>query len=184
MAGELPQIEILNLWGIYSSREHEFEANQAIVKDIDELVLAETGGVIMNHNWHASGDQFLFCRERIDTPNDFEGRKIISSHGWALSDWLDGMGAEVQFVAFAEVYTALERSIMDCAVAGADAAHNQRWYEVTDYIIGPLPSFSFSPNVINADVWRSIPHDLHRFSSRMQPCRSWRPCASPPSRTR
>ena len=50
VAGQLPQLEIQNLWGIYSSREQEFEANQAIIKNIDELVLDETGGVIMNHS--------------------------------------------------------------------------------------------------------------------------------------
>ena len=158
---ELPQLEIQNLWGLYSYREQAFEASQAIINDIDGLVLAETGGVIMNHSWHA-GDQFMFCRERIDTPDDFEGRKTRSFSA-AMSDWLNGMGAEAQFLAFAEVYTALERGLLDCAVASADAAYSQRWYEVTDYIIGPLPSFSFSPNVINADVWRSIPHDLQQI---------------------
>ena len=158
---ELPQFGIQNLWGLYSSPEQAFEASQAIIKDIDRLVLAETGGFIMNHSWHA-GDQFMFCRERIDTPDDFEGR-IIRSDAAAMSDWLNGMGADAQFLSFAEVYTALERSILDCAVASADAAYSQRWYEVTDYIIGPLPSFSFSPNVINAGVWRSIPHDLQQI---------------------
>ena len=158
---ELPQLEIQNLWGFYSSPEKAFESSQAIINDIDGLVLAETGGVIMNHSWHAD-DQFMFCRERIDTPDDFEGRKTRSFSA-ATSDWLNGMGAEAQFLAFAEVYTALERGLLDCAVASADAAYGQRWYEVTDYIIGPLPSFSFSPNVINAGVWRSIPHDLQQI---------------------
>ena len=51
VGGEMPPIEIQFLPGLYSSREQEFEASQAIVKDIEELVLAETGGVIMNHNW-------------------------------------------------------------------------------------------------------------------------------------
>ena len=162
VAGQLPQLEIQNLWGIYSSREQEFEANQAIIKNIDELVLDETGGVIMNHSWHAGNDQFMFCRERIDTPDDFEGRKI-SSFSAAMSDWINGMGADALWVNFAELYTALERSVLDCAVASAGAAYGQRWYEVANYMIGPLPNFSFSPNVINADVWRQIPSDLQQI---------------------
>ena len=162
VGGEMPPIEIQNLWGIYDSREQEFEATQAVIKDIEELVLAETGGVIMNHNWYAGNDQFFFCRERIETLDDFEGKKT-RSHSAALSDWINGMGASAQFLAFAEVYTAIERGILDCGVTGADAGFGQRWYEVTDYIIGPLVSFPSNNNVINAEKWASIPEDLQQI---------------------
>ena len=162
VGGEMPPIEIQNLWGIYSSREQEFEATEAIIQDIEELVLAETGGVIMNHNWYAGNDQFFFCREKIDTLDGFAGKKT-RSHSAALSDWINGMGAEAQFLAFAEVYTAIERGILDCGVTGADAGYGQRWYEVTDYIIGPLLSFPSNNNVINAEKWASIPQDLQQI---------------------
>ena len=162
VGGEIPPINILTLWGIYSSREQEFAAVQAIIKDIEELVLAETGGVVMNHNWYAGNDQFLFCRERIDTLDDFAGKKI-RSHSAALSDWIGGMGARAQFFAFAEVYTAIERGILDCGVTGADAGYGQRWYEVTDFLTGPLISFTFNNNVINAEKWASIPEDLQQI---------------------
>ena len=162
VGGEMPPIEIQNLWGIYDSREQEFEATQAVIKDIEDLVLAETGGVIMNHNWYSGNDQFFFCRERIETLDDFEGKKT-RSHSAALSDWINGMGASAQFLAFAEVYTAIERGILDCGVTGADAGFGQRWYEVTDYIIGPLVSFPSNNNVINAEKWASIPEDLQQI---------------------
>ena len=162
VGGEMPPIEIQNLWGIYSSREQEFEATQAIIKDIEELVLSETGGVIMNHNWYSGNDQFFFCREKVDSLDGFEGKKT-RSHSAALSDWINGMGASAQFLAFAEVYTAIERGILDCGVTGADAGFGQRWYEVTDYIIGPLVSFPSNNNVINAEKWASIPDDLQQI---------------------
>ena len=162
VGGEMPPIEIQNLWGIYNSREQEFEATQAVIKDIEELVLAETGGVIMNHNWYSGNDQFFFCREKIENLDDFEGKKT-RSHSAALSDWINGMGADAQFLAFAEVYTAIERGILDCGVTGADAGFGQRWYEVTDYIIGPLVSFPSNNNVINAEKWASIPENLQQI---------------------
>ena len=162
VAGDIPAIGIQNLWGLYSTLEQEFAANQAIIKDIEELVLAETGGVIMNHNWYAGNDQFFFCREKIDTLDGFADKKT-RSHSAALSDWINGMGATAQFLAFAEVYTAIERGILDCGVTGADAGFGQRWYEVTDYIIGPLLSFPSNNNVINAEKWASIPEDLQQI---------------------
>ncbi len=45
---------------------------------------------------------FSFCKEGIQELGDFEGRKD-RSHGPALLDWINGFGANTQFVAFAEV---------------------------------------------------------------------------------
>ena len=162
VGGEMPPIEIQNLWGIYSSREEEFLATQSIIKDVENLVRSETGGIVMNHNWFAGNDQFFFCHDKIETLDGFAGKKT-RSHGAALSDWIGGMGAQAQFVAFAEVYTALERGILDCGVTGGDAGFGQRWYEVADYIIGPLLSFPSTNNVINGTVWGKIPENLQQI---------------------
>ena len=162
VSGEMPPIEIQNLWGLYDSLEQEFKANELIVDDIEAIVLESTGGVVMNHHLFSGNDQYFFCKDKVDSLDDFKGKKT-RSHSAALSDWIEGMGASAQFVAFAEVYTALERGILDCGVTGADASHGQRWYEVTDYMIGPLISWPFVNNVINADKWNSIPADLQHI---------------------
>ena len=162
LEGQLPPLGIQNLWGIYSSQEQRFKATQPIINDIEELVLAETSGVIMNHSWYAGSDQFFFCREKIDTLDGLAGKKT-RSHSAALSDWINGMGAEPQFLAFADFYTTIERGILDCGATWADSGHRQRWYEVADYIIGPLFNFFFSNNVISAGKWSSIPDDLQKI---------------------
>jgi len=162
VGGELPAVEVQNLWGLYSSMEQEFTANAAIIEDIEALVLAETGGVVLNHHLFSGNDQYFFCKDKIESLDQFKGKKT-RSHSAALSDWIEGMGASAQFIAFSEVYTALERGILDCGVTGADASHGQRWYEVTNYMIGPLISWPFVNNVINADKWNQIPEDLQRI---------------------
>ncbi len=162
VSGDIPAVEIQNLIGIYVSSQQEFEANQAIIEDVEGLVLERTGGGVINHNWLAGYDQFLFCQDGIESLHDFRGLKT-RSHNAAISDWLLGMGAEPQFFAFAEVYTALERGIIDCGFTGGDAGYGQRWYEVTDYIIGPLFSFPPYGNVVNAEKWASIPEDLRQI---------------------
>lgn len=40
---------------------------------------------------------------------------------------------------------------------------SQRWYEVIDYMNGPLYSFNSTINAINRDVWDSIPWDLQQI---------------------
>ena len=48
-------------------------------------------------------------------------------------------------------------------MTGADAAYGQRWYEVTDYINGPLVSFPSNNNIINGKFWAKLPEDLQQI---------------------
>ena len=162
VGGEMPPIEIQNLWGIYPDRETEFRATIAITPDLETLVRDATGGFVLNHNWFSGNDLYFFSKEPLATLEDFQGLKT-RSHSAALSDWIEGIGGDAQFLAFAEVYTALERGILEAAVAGADAGHGQRWYEVTDYLSGPLTSFPSTNNIINGDKWASIPPNLQQI---------------------
>ena len=163
VAGELPAIEIQSLWGMFSTQEDQYNATVAIHPNLEKLVSdAADGAVIVNHNWYAGIDQFFFCHDKLETLEDFKGVKA-RSHSAAISDWIVGMGAQAQFVAFAEVYTALERGILDCGVTGADPAYGQRWYEVTKYMNGPLISFFSTNNVVNSDVWAKLPKDFQQI---------------------
>ena len=163
IAGHLPAAEVALLYGLYPDHEVEFKVTQAIQPNIDAMYSEATGGgQVIFHLWVSGGDQFFFCKDGITELADFEGRKT-RSHGAALSDWIEGMGAEAQFVAFAEVYTALERGILDCGVTVAFAAHAQRWYEVTDYMVGPLSSQLLSNAIINKEVWDDLPSDIQQI---------------------
>ncbi len=162
VGGEMPPIEIQNLWGIYPDRETEFRATIAITPDLEALVANATGGFVLNHNWFSGNDLYFFSKKPLATLEDFQGLKT-RSHSAALSDWIEGIGADAQFLAFAEVYTALERGILEAAVAGADGAHGQRWYEVTEFMAGPLVSFPSTNNIINGDVWAKLPPDLQQI---------------------
>ena len=80
--------------------------------------------------------------------------------GTSISDWINRMEADAQFVAFAEVYAALERGILGAGVTGGDAGFGQRWYEVADYITGPLVSWPANDMVMNKEIWEGLPSDL------------------------
>ena len=163
VVGKLPAIEVQSLWGIYPDWETMYLSLTDMHPQLEAMVAEETGGgIIVNHNWYSGNDQFLFTRKALRTLADFEGLKT-RSHSQALSDWIRGMGAEARFVAFSEVYTALERGILDAGVTGATPGYGQRWYEVAGYLNGPLRGLLSSNNVINADVWDEIPADLQQI---------------------
>ncbi len=160
VSGHMPEAELAIMYGVYPDHEVEFKVTQAIGPELDRLFEENTdGGKVLTHMWVSGGDQFFFCKDRITTLEEFEGKKT-RSHGSALSDWINGFGADAQFVAFAEVYTALERGILDCGVTVAFAAHAQRWYEVTDYMVGPLSSQLLNTVIVNREVWEGLPADI------------------------
>ena len=162
VAGDLPQLEIQYLFGLYTERSQQYEATVAMLADIEELLIEDTGGYPINVNWHNGDDIFLFTKEPLHMPEDVQGMKT-RAFGTSISDWIRGMGGDPQFLAFAEVYTALERGILEAGVTGGDAGHSQRWYEVISYINGPLTSWPSSHNVVNKEVWEAIPTDLQEI---------------------
>ena len=162
VAGDLPQLEIQYLFGLYTERSQQFEATAEMLPDIEQLLIDDTGGYPINVNWHNGDDIFLFTKKPLNLPEDVQEMKT-RAFGTSISDWINGMGGAAQFLAFTEVYTALERGILEAGVTGGDAGYGQRWYEVTGYINGPLTSWPSSHNVINGEVWSSIPPDLQQI---------------------
>ena len=160
VAGLVPALEIQYLFGAFTSREEQFLTTAAIAPEIAQLLEDETsGGKLIVKEWASGNDIFFFSKEPLLTLEDFEGVKT-RAFGTSISDWINGMGADAQFVAFAEVYTALERGILGVGVTGGDAGFGQRWYEVADYITGPLVSWPANDMVMNKDVWEELPPDL------------------------
>ncbi len=159
---EFPGLSLQYLWGLWPDHQTHFAMQTDIAPELDWVITEEMGAQVLMRNWIASDDQYIYGDQRLNSPADFRGLRT-RSHSTELSDWLDGMGADSQFVAFAEVYTAMERGILDAAVTGANPALGQRWYEVSEYMNGPLTSFNSTIIAINDQVWESIPGDLQQI---------------------
>ena len=163
VGGDLPVLDMYYFWGLFSDRETDFQAVTAVIEDLDGYIEEATGGgVVVSHNWYAGNDQWFFSREPLRALEDYEGIKT-RSHGTTLSDLINGLGGAAQFVAFAEVYTALERGILDAGMTGGGAGHGQRWYEVANYIVGPAISMPADLLIFNPDAWAELPEDFQQI---------------------
>jgi TRAP-type C4-dicarboxylate transport system substrate-binding protein len=159
VGGEFPIFEAANLWGAYASVDEWFEASKALQEDIKSLVTRETGGgQIVGFNYY--GGNYFFTKKPLNTLADFQGVKT-RSHSNVLSDLVNQMGADAQTMAFADVYPALERGILDAGVTCGSCAVGQRWFEVTDYLTGPVPgTFVETFITFNGTEWKSLPADF------------------------
>ena len=162
VGGEFPTLVVQYLWGLWPNHQTHYMVLTNLFDDIDNVIKDETGAQVLFRNWIAGVDQFFFSNHRLENPEDFKDLKT-RSHSTELSDWINYMGADAQAMAFADVYSALERGILDAGVTGANPGLSQRWYEVTDYMNGRLYSFNSTTNVVNKDVWAGIPADLQQI---------------------
>jgi TRAP-type C4-dicarboxylate transport system substrate-binding protein len=161
VGGDLPILDIGNLWGLSPSEEAHLALADAIDEDLVSVLQETTGGQPILRQYYPN--QFLFSRDTLRTVADFEGKKI-RQHSTVLGDLLAGLGAEGQFVAFADVYTSLERGVMDAGVTAGEAGHSQRWYEVTDYLTGPIVgSVAVAYLVMSGDRWDTLPPDIQQI---------------------
>ena len=165
VGGEFPVFEAANLWGAYESVDQWFEASEALEDDIRTLVTRETGGgEIVGFNYYSSN--YFFTKGPLNTLTDFKGVKT-RTHSNVLSDLIGengGLGANPQTMAFADVYPALERGVLDGAVTCGSCAVGQKWFEVTDYLTGPLPgTFAQTFVTFNGKEWNSLPADFQKI---------------------
>ena len=64
-----------------------------------------------------------------------------------------------------DVYTALERGVLDAGVTGGEPGHSQRWYEVTDYLYGPIiGSVAVAYFTMSSDSWSQLPPDIQQIT--------------------
>jgi TRAP-type C4-dicarboxylate transport system substrate-binding protein len=157
VAGELPIIEILELPGIFPDPE---TAKKAILawKPQEAKILDEKANAVLLA-MAVYPDQAFFSKKPLRTLEDFKGTKI-RVHSVALGSLVAGLGGEPLTLAFAEVYTALERGTMDAAVAGTKPGYGLRWYEVAKYLVGPIAMRPHVSLAINKNTWKRLPPDI------------------------
>ncbi len=164
VAGAHPPLEVQSLWGTVNDWETSYLALTDLAPDVDRMLLDLSGGShVLNRNWFAGSDQWFFSKEPLETVADFEGKKI-RSHSASMSDFIKGMGAEPVELDVTEIYTALEIGTVDATVTTALLGVTGRLFEVADYMAGPVIGFGYTNNVINQDVWNSMPEDLQQIT--------------------
>lgn len=156
---DFPEMDVSNLWGLYPTVASQFDIIDAIQPEMSRLT-ADNGGVQLFYTY--TEDNFLFSRYPIHGVDDFQGRKV-RSHSPLLDDLLLGLGAEPQSVAYAEVYAALEQDKLDAAVSCGSCGYGARWFEVADYLAGPIVSVTHGWFTMNRAQWERLPADLQNI---------------------
>ncbi len=106
--------------------------------------------------------QVFFCKKPIAGLADLKGVKV-RTNGPSASDLVSYVGGQPAAIAFGEVYTALERGTVDCAITGTGSGNGVKWYEVTSTLYTLPTAWSTSGYFVNLAWWNKLDPAVRGF---------------------
>lgn len=101
------------------------------------------------------GPQVFYCNAEISSLDDFEGLKV-RSYTASMSTLIEALGGSPVTMSFKEVYPALQRGVVDCAITSPTSGNTGNWPEVTTHFLPLGISWSVNAHFINLDKWNSF----------------------------
>lgn len=166
VASDFPMIEATDLPGVASSYEQSrklYDAWSSNVVAKREDVMG--GKTLATFCW---GQMYLFTKTPVATLADLKGKKI-RNFAPAQARYLSALGAEPISMTTAEVFSALQRGVLDGTITGPDQVKGMSIYEVVKNIsninIAPLGSYI----VASRRSWDKLPADLQKIVGDLGP---------------
>lgn len=146
-------LEGIDLIGVSTDMEQLAEVIAAFRPELEKRV-AEKFNAKPLAVW-PYGPQVFYCNAEIASLDDFEGLKV-RSYTASMSTLLEALGASPVTMSFKEVYPALQRGVVDCAITSPTSGNTGNWPEVTTHFLPLGISWSVNAHFINLDKWNSF----------------------------
>src|SRR3954469_4000215 len=159
VSGDVPLLDGLDLPGLHNSMEAVRKTGIAMMPAANRELEKLGVKIIATSPFPA---QVFFCKRPITGIADLKGRKIRVA-GPSQGDFLNALGAQPVAIAFGEVYTALERGTVDCAVTGTGTGNAQKWFEVANHLYTLVASWGISGYMVNLAWWNKLDPPVRTF---------------------
>jgi len=156
----LLEMGVLELPFMTSSFEEHRKAAEALRPYSTEM-LAKRGLKLMSiQTWPS---QQLFANQAIRTVSDWKGKKF-RVYGAESADIARVLGSSPVSIPFGEVYTALQRGVVDGAMTSATNAEPMKFFEVSKFLnYWNLSGASTEWLAVNQKAWSALPADLQNL---------------------
>ncbi len=103
----------------------------------------------------------IWTNKRAETPADLAGQRIGGGSAVAVT-FLQSLGVTNVMLAFPELYSALERGVIDGILETSSSAIDNQWYEQVKYRVGPGILRGTINVIINEETWNWLPAHLQQ----------------------
>ena len=162
VSGDVPFLEVADLAGLNPTVDQAQRVMRAVAasanQELERFDIRIIGSYVFPGN-------VVFCRQPVKGFADLKGKKI-RTFGPSLGDLVVAVGGQPVSIAFGEVYSALERGTVDCAVTGTQSANATKWYEVTTHMYLLPLAWATSAYYANVKWWNSLAPDVRAFIAR------------------
>lgn len=131
VSGDVPLMEGVQLPGVFETYEQSQRGYQAWMDQVVSSRQGVLGGKPVAT--FAFSSQYLWSKFPLETLDDLKGKKV-RVFAAAQADFFRALGAEPVSIPLAEVYTALERGVVDAVVTGPESGAGLRLWEVLDHV--------------------------------------------------
>lgn len=152
-SGELPEVEAVDIAGVAQSTEEMRQIIEAGRPRL-EAMYRERAQVEPLAFW-PTGGQIIWCATPLESLADMKGKKV-RVYSATMSDMIEAIGAVPVTMAFAEVVPGMQRSVIDCAVTGANTGNLAKWTDVATHVVPFVVGWSVMAIVANQERWDGL----------------------------
>lgn len=107
-----------------------------------------------NHGYH------IFLKEPLTPQSDWQGRKIRGTQSY--HGVIKALGGAPVVLPGGQIYTSLEKGVIDGAAWPAAGMLSMKHYEVAKYRVRPTFGVSTEIVMVNLDKWKKLPADVQK----------------------
>jgi TRAP-type transport system periplasmic protein len=153
----LLELGVLELPFMTSSFEEHRKGAEALRAYTTEMMARRGLKLLTIQTWPS---QQLFANQAIRTVADWKGKKL-RVYGAESADIARALGGSPVSIPFGEVYTALQRGVVDGAMTSATNAEPMKFFEVAKFLnYWNLSGASTDWLATNQKAWNALPADL------------------------
>ncbi|MCM0035520.1 MAG: TRAP transporter substrate-binding protein [Burkholderiaceae bacterium] len=108
------------------------------------------------------GAQIFFCQAEVRSLADLRGLTIRTITR-TQAELVEALGAKSVSMPFKEVFQALEKKSIHCAIAGATTGFNAKWYAVSTHLYALPVGWNQEVHAVNLKAWEKLPEPMQVF---------------------
>jgi TRAP-type C4-dicarboxylate transport system substrate-binding protein len=158
VAGDKPEMNLYYLMGLAFDMDQIYAVAEGTVEMRDEIYAEYSASRLPVYGDFSFAPQGLFTKKEIKNIDDLQGVKV-RHYSTLGADLIRRVGLDPQIIAWAEVYTALQRGVVDAAITTPSSGTKAAFGEVTNYLTVIPQGGGLMDTIFNLDALASLDSD-------------------------